>query len=191
MITDLRFALRMLLKFPGFSSIAILTLALGIGVNAATFSLVHALLFQAPAYTRPNQIVQVFSQNAKDPKVYRGFSYPTYRDIREQNTVFDELLAHNLAMIGIGEKADSRRAFADLVSANYFSVLGITPIAGRAFVPAEETPGSNTRVAIVSYSYWQKHGGSPGLLGSSIQINGRPYAIVGILPKGFTGTMHI
>ncbi len=191
MITDLRYALRMLLKSPGFSSIAILTLALGIGVNAAIFSLVHALLFQAPAYARPNQIVQVFSQNAKDPKLFRGFSYPTYRDIREQNTVFDDVLAHNLAMIGIGEKADSRRAFADLVSANYFSVLGVSPIVGRAFLPAEETPGSSAHVAIVSYSYWQKHGGDPGLLGSSVQINGRPYTIVGILPKGFTGTMHI
>jgi len=191
MISDLRYALRMLLKSPGFSSIAILTLALGIGVNAAIFSLVHALLFQVPAYARPKQIAQIFSQNAKDPKLFRGFSYPTYRDIREQNTVFADVLAHNLAMIGMGEKADSRRAFADLVSANYFSVLGVSPVAGRAFLPAEETPGSGKHVAIVSYSYWQKHGGDPGLLGSSIQINGRPYTIVGILPQGFTGTMHI
>src|SRR4029079_3040369 len=155
MISDLRYALRMLLKSPGFSSIAILTLALGIGVNAAIFSLVHALLFQVPAYARPKQIAQIFSQNAKDPKLFRGFSYPTYRDIREQNTVFADVLAHNLAMIGMGEKADSRRAFADLVSANYFSVLGASPVAGRAFLPAEETPGSGTHVAIVSYSYWQ------------------------------------
>ena len=116
MIQDLRFAFRLLLKSPGFSVIAILTLACGIGVNTAVFSLVHALLFQAPAYARPAQMVQLFSQNAKDPKVFRGFSYPTYRDISEQNTVFDGVLAHNLAMIGVGEKDGTRRAFADLYS---------------------------------------------------------------------------
>jgi len=189
MIQDLRFAFRLLLKSPGFSVIAILTLACGIGVNTAVFSLVHALLFQAPAYARPAQMVQLFSQNAKDPKVFRGFSYPTYRDIREQNTVFDGVLAHNLAMIGVGEKdGGSRRAFADLVSASYFSVMGVAPASGRAFLPEEETPGSSARVAIVSHSYWHKRGRDPGLLGSSIVINGRPFTIIGIMPEGFTGT---
>jgi predicted permease len=191
MLNDLRFAFRLLLKSPGFSIIAILTLAFGIGVNTAVFSLVHALLFQAPAYARPAQIVQLFSQDVKNPKTFRAFSYPTYRDIREQNTVFDGVLAHNLAMIGVGEKGDSRRAFANLVSANYFSVLGVAPASGRAFLPEEETPGSSARVAIVSYGYWQKHGRDPGLFGSSILINGRPFTIVGIMPKGFTGTTAI
>ena len=191
MINDLRYAFRLLLKSPGFSIIAVLTLAFGIGVNTAVFSLVHALLFQAPAYARPAQIVQLFSQNVKDPKVFRGFSYPTFRDIREQNTVFDGVLAHNLAMIGVGEKGDSRRAFADLVSANYFSVMGVAPATGRAFLPEEETPGSSARVAIVSHRYWQKRARDPGLLGSPILINGHPFTIIGIMPEGFTGTMHI
>src|SRR5712672_3058612 len=150
MLSDLRFALRLLFKSPGFSIIAILTLAFAIGVNTAVFSLVHALLFQAPAYPRPTQIVQLFSQDVKDPKTYRAFSYPTYRDICEQNTVFEGVLAHKLAMIGVGEKGDSRRAFADLVSANYFSVLGVAPRSGRSFLPEEETPGSSARVAIAS-----------------------------------------
>ncbi len=191
MLNDLRYAFRLLIKSPGFSIIAILTLAFGIGVNTAVFSLVHAMLFQTPAYAKPAQIVQVFSQNVKNPKIFRGFSYPTYRDIAEQNTVFDGVLAHNLAMIGIGEKGDSRRAFADLVSANYFSVMGVAPVSGRAFLPEEETPGSSARVAIVSHSYWQKRGLDPGLLGSPILVNGHPFTIVGIMPKGFTGTMHI
>ena len=155
MLTDFRFALRLLFKSPGFTAVAILTLALGIGVNTSIFSLVHAMLFAPPSYSGLNEIVQLFSQDSKNPKTFRGFSYPTYRDIREQNTVFSGLLAHNLAMVGLGEKGNTRRAFAESVSSNYFSVLGRAPAQGRAFSPEEETPGRNTPVAIVSHSYWK------------------------------------
>ncbi len=191
MLHDLRFALRLLLKSPGFSALAILTLALGIGVNTSVFSLIHTLLYDPPSYERPDEIVQLFSQDAKNPKSFRGFSYPTYRDIREQNTVFSGLFAHNLAMIGIGEKGNTRRAFADVVSSNYFSVLGRAPAQGRTFLPEEETPGRNAQVAIVSHSYWKKQGLKPDLLGSKMLIDGRPFTIVGILPEGFAGTMQI
>ncbi|MGH8095252.1 MAG: ABC transporter permease [Chthoniobacterales bacterium] len=191
MLTDLKFAFRMLLKSPGFSAIAIFTLALGIGVNTSVFSLVHTMLFKPPDYEQPAEIVQLFSQDSKNPKSFRGFSYPTYRDIREQNTVFSGLLAHNLAMIGIGEKGNTRRAFADVVSSNYFSVLGRAPALGRAFLPEEETPGRDTPVAIVSYSYWKKQGLNPAALGSKILINGRTFTIVGIMPEGFGGTMQV
>lgn len=191
MLHDIRFALRLLLKSPGFSAIAILTLALGIGMNTSVFSLVHALLYAPPSYERPDEIVQLFSQDSKDPKSFRGFSYPTYRDIREQNTVFSGLLAHNLAMIGIGEKGNTRRAFADVVSSNYFSILGRAPAQGRAFLPEEETPGRNAQVAIVSHSYGEKQGLKPGVLGTKILIDGRPFMIVGIMPQDFSGTMQI
>lgn len=191
MLADFRFALRLLLKSPGFSAIAILTLALGIGVNTSVFSLVHALLYAPPSYERPHEVVQVFSQDSKNPKTFRGFSYPTYRDIREQNTVFSDVLAHNLAMVGIGEKGNTRRAFADVVSANFFSVLGRAPAQGRAFTPEEETPGRNAAVTIVSHSYWEKQGERADLLGSQMLIDGHPFTIVGIMPKGFAGTMQI
>ncbi|HEY2801773.1 MAG TPA: ADOP family duplicated permease, partial [Chthoniobacterales bacterium] len=191
MISDIRYAFRLLIKSPGFSAIAILTLALGIGVNTSVFSLIHALLYAPPSYERPHEVVQLFSQDSKNPKSFRGFSYPTYRDIREQNTVFSGLLAHNLAMIGIGEKGNTRRAFADVVSSNYFSVLGRMPAQGRAFVPEEETPGRNAQVAVVSHSYWEKQGRKPGVLGSKILIDGRPFTIVGIMPEGYSGTMQI
>jgi predicted permease len=100
-------------------------------------------------------------------------------------------MAHNLAMVGVGEKTSTRRVFADLVTSNYFSVMGVPPVQGRAFLPEEETPGRNAAVAIVSHSYWEKQGRNPALLGSSVMINSRPFTIVGILPKGFTGTMQI
>src|SRR5665213_1260041 len=138
MLDDLRFAFRQLLKSPGFSAIAILTLGLAIGVNTSVFSLIDTIFFQPPSYHQPNEIVQLFSQDVKNPKTFRGFSYPTYRDIREQNTVFSGILAHNLAMIGLGEKGNTRRVFTDLVSSNYFSVLGTAPAQGRAFLPEEE-----------------------------------------------------
>jgi predicted permease len=191
MIQDLKFAARQLFKAPGFTIAAVIVLALGIGANTAVFSLVHTLFFAPPAYARPNELVQVFSQDKKNPKSYRGFSYPTYRDIREQNSVFTDAMAYNLALIGIGQKGETRRTFAAMVSSNYFSVLGVSLARGRAFLPEEETPGRATPVVIVSYSYWQKRNADPALIGSQLLINGRPYTIVGITPRGFTGTMQI
>src|SRR5438270_269618 len=96
-----------------------------------------------------------------------------------------------IALIGLGQKGDTRRAFSAIVTSNYFSVLGVPLARGRAFLPEEETLGDNAPVAIVSYSYWQKHDLDPGLLGSQVIINGRPFTIVGIAPKGFVGTMQI
>jgi len=94
-------------------------------------------------------------------------------------------------MVGVGEKESTRRAFTDVVSANYFSVLGVMPIQGRTFRPEEETPGRGAAVAIVSYNYWKKQGLSPATLGSTITIDSRPFTVVGILPQGFTGTTQI
>jgi predicted permease len=191
MIRDFKFAFRQLLKAPAFTISAATVLALGIGVNTAVFSLVNTLFFAPPAYAKPHEMVQLFSQDKKDPKKFRGFSYPTYLDIRKQNTVFSDVMGFNLALIGLGQKGETRRAFSAIVTSNYFSVLGIPLARGRAFLPEEETPGRNAPAAIVSYSYWQKHDLDPGLLGSQLLINGRSFTIVGITPKGFVGTMQI
>src|SRR5437764_1314722 len=191
MIRDLKFAFRQLFKAPAFMISAVTVLALGIGVNTAVFTLVNRLFFAPPAYSKPHEMVQLFSQDKKDPKKFRGFSYPTYRDIREQNTVFSDAMGFNLALIGLGQKGDTRRAFAAIVSSNYFSLLGVPLVRGRTFLPEEETPGRNAPVAIVSYSYWQKHDFDPSVVGSQLLVNGRPFTIVGITPKGFIGTLQI
>ena len=191
MVRDLRFAVRQLSKSPGFTIAAVTVLALGIGVNTAVFSLVNTLFFAPPAYAKPHEMVQLFSQDKKDPKKFRGFSYPTYLDIREQNTVFSDAMSFNLALIGLGQKGDTRRAFGAIVSSNYFSVLGVPLARGRAFLPEEETPGRNAPVAIVSYRYWLKQDLDPRVLGSQVLINGRSFTIVGITPKGFAGTLQI
>src|SRR3954452_10887462 len=185
MLHDFRFALRQLVKAKGFTIAAVLVLALGIGANTAIFSLLDTMLYQAPAYFQPHEIVQVFSKDKKNPKNFRGFSYPTYVDIREQNTVFSGVMAHNLAMVGVGEKGSTRRAFTDVVSSNYFSVMGVMPTQGRVFTAEEETPERNAAVAILSYNYWKKEGLNPAMLGSTITIDSRPFTVIGILPQGF------
>src|SRR5438874_791617 len=189
MTQDFKFAMRQLLKAPGFTIAAVIVLALGIGSNTAVFSLVHTLFFSPPAYTRPSELVQVFSQDKKSPKTYRGFSYPTYQYIRAQNSVFTDMMAYNLALVGIGQKGDTRRAFGAIVSSNYFSVLGVPLAQGRTFLPDEETPGRGAAVAIVSYAYWQKH--NQPALGSPLLINGRAFNIIGVAPRAFTGTLQI
>jgi predicted permease len=191
MIHDLRFALRQLIKAPGFTIAAVLVLGLGIGANTAVFSMVYTMLFAPPGYAKPNELVQIFSQDTKNPKNFRAFSYATLNDIREQNSVFSGVAAHNVALVGVGEKNNTRRTFADVVSANYFDVLGVAPIMGRAFTAEEEQPGHAASVALVSYGYWVRHNRDASVLGSQIQINSRSYTIIGILPRTFTGTLAL
>ena len=191
MIQDLKFAFRQLWKSPGFTLAAVVVLALGIGVNTAIFSFVQTMLFDPPAYPRPKQVVQIFSQDKKNPATFRAFSYPTYVDIRDQNTVFQGVLAHVPALVGLGENGNTRRTLADVVSANYFSVLGVAPRQGRMFLPEEEKPGNASLVAIVSYNYWKKQGFSSTLVGEKLLINSRPFTIIGIMPEGFTGLMPV
>ena len=189
MVQDLRFAIRQLFKAPGFTFAAAIVLALGIGANTAVFSLVYTLFFAQASYARPHELVQLFSQDKTSPKTYRAFSYPTYRDIREQNSVFTDAMAYNLALVGIGDRGDTRRSFAAIVSSNYFSVLGVPLSIGRTFLTEEEEPGRNASVCIISYGYWQKHNQVP--LGSQVLINGHQFTIVGVAAKNFTGTMQI
>ncbi len=192
MLQDFRFAFRQLRKSPGFTAAAVTVLALGIGANSAVFSLVNTMLFQPKPFTEPEQVVQLYSQDKKNPKSFRSFSYPMFQDIRRQNTVFTDVMAHKVAIVGVGEKGgDTRRTIASIVSSNYFSVLGVAPVQGRAFLPEEETLGKPAHVAIVSDGYWKKQRRNAAVLGSEILINGRPFTIVGITPEGFVGTSHL
>jgi predicted permease len=136
-------------------------------------------------------LVQIFSQDTKNPKSFRAFSYPTLTDIREQNSVFSGVAGYNVGMAGVGEKNNTRRTFVSVVSANYFDVLGVAPVIGRPFTLEEERPGQAASVALVSYGYWTRHDRSSTILGSQILINGRSYTIVGVLPKTFTGTLAV
>jgi predicted permease len=178
----------MILKQPAFSLAALLALALGIGGSSAMFTVLNTLLLKPLLIAQPDQLVGVYSRNALKPGEYRAFSYPEFSALRAQNSVFTSLTANNLALVGVTEGDATRRTFADLVSANYFDTFGVPLLRGRPFSAAEEQPGSQIPVVIVSYSYWKKRGSAPDLLGQRLQINGRVYSIVGIAAKGFTGT---
>jgi putative ABC transport system permease protein len=164
-------------------------LALGIGANSAVFTLVNALFLRPlPGSERPGQIVGIYSQDHTRPDVYRAFSYPGYVDIRDHSRGFSNVMGFTVSFVGIGEADATRRTFGSAVTRNYFATLGVDLLAGRTFTEEEERPGSQAAVAIVSYPYWKSHGGDFGLLGKTVRVNGRPFTIVGIAPRGFTGT---
>jgi len=185
---DLRHGVRMLLAKPGFSTTAVIVLALGIGANTAVFSLINAFLLKPLAIRDAKQLVGLYSRDTTKPDDYRAFSYPNYADLRDRNGVFEDLAAHDLAMAGISEGDSTRRVFVDIVSSNFFKTLGASLFRGRNFSTDEERPGGGTPVAIVSYPFWKKHGADPEMLGKSVRINGRLVTVVGIAAEGFTGT---
>ena len=187
LLREVRFGARMLRKNPGFACAAVAVLALGIGANTAIFSLVNAFLLKPLLIHNPAELVGCFSRDIHKP-AYRAFSYPDYIELRQNGTVFSSLLAHDMAMVGLSEGEQTRRVFADIVSANYFSTFGVPLFQGRSFTQDEEKPASAVPVVIVSYAYWKKTGADPQELGKTLRINGRTYTIVGIAAEGFTGT---
>ena len=191
LIQDFRYAVRMLAKKPGFAAVCVLVLMLGIGANTAVFSLVNTLLFKPLLAERPQELVRLYSKDRKPQGGFRSFSYPNYADIRDQNTPFASLAGFNLAMIGVKEGDLTRRVFAAITTANYFSTFGVRPALGRDFLPEEERPGSQMAVAIVSHRYWQRQGAKPGILGQPLTLNGRSFTVVGVAPEGFSGTSAV
>jgi predicted permease len=190
MLRDLRHAVRVLRRTPGFTSVAILVLALGIGANTAVFSIVNALVLQ-PRQGRIDQVVGVFSRDRAKPDHYRDFSYPAYVDMRERGDIFDSLMAHTFSTVGITRGDVTKQTFASIVSANYFSTLGVRMAAGRAFTGEEERPGSGSRVAVASYAAWRRAGLDPAFVGSTVRASGTDYTVVGVAPRGFAGTMTL
>jgi predicted permease len=190
MVRDLRHSLRLLRRTPGFTAVAILVLALGIGVNTAVFSLVNTLLLQ-PRPGRIDQLVAVFNKDRTKPAGYRDFSYPAYVDLRDRGGVFESLMAHTFSTVGITDGDVTRQTFAAIVSANYFSTLGVRPVVGRTFTSEEERPGAGARVAIASYAVWRRAQFDPAFVGRTIRANGADYMVVGVAPRGFAGTMTL
>lgn len=189
-LRDLRHSVRLLRRTPGFTAAALLVLALGIGANTAVFSLVNALVLQKRA-GRIDSLVAVFTHERAKPDHYRDFSYPAYVEMRERGDIFDSLMAHTFSTVGITEGDATKQVFASIVSANYFSTLGVQLVAGRAFTAEEERPGSQSRVAIASYAVWRRTGFDPSFVGRTIRASGADYTVVGVAPRGFAGTMTL
>lgn len=187
-VQDARVALRTLRRSPGFALTAIVTLALGIGVNAGMFSLVNGLLLR-PLYERPDEVVSVYGRSTAPDGGYRGVSFANYTEIRAATTnMFAGMAAFSTVFVALDTGEGPRRTLASGVTANYFDIFGSTPLAlGRPFTAEEARPGSDVRVAIISYALWEQQGGDANMLGRTIRVNGEPFTVVGVAPKGFTG----
>lgn len=187
-VQDTRFALRTLRHSPGFALTAVVTLALGIGVNIGMFSLVNGLLLR-PLYERPDEVVAVYNHSTAPTGGYRGFSYPNYLDLLEGTAdVFANLAASSTVFAGLDVGEGPRRTLASAVTANYFQIFGLPLALGRPFTAEEERLGADIRVAIISYPVWERRGADPNVLGRPVWVNGAQFTVVGVAPKGFTGT---
>jgi predicted permease len=187
MIQDFRFAFRQLIKAPGFTAIAVLTLALALGVNSAMFSIVNGLILRPVVPLRPAEVVNVFTARKGASKDYRQFSYNELRALRENTDVFADVAGLQFALVGIGRDGAMRRSFGFLVSDNFFSLVGVQPAQGRFFSAAEGKPNANIAVVVATYSYWKKMGGRADFVGSTLVVNGQPATVIGITPEGFSG----
>src|SRR6266404_6944928 len=188
LIRDIRYGFRNFLKRPGFTAIAVVTLALGIGANTAIFSLVNTVLLRPLPVPHPEQLIEVYGtlHNGAD---YTIQSYLNYTDYRDRNDVFSGLIAYRFAPMSISHDGRNERVWGYLVSGNYFEVLGVQPFLGRYFASEEDkTPGSHP-VAIISYGCWQKRFASDrGIVGQALTLNGHVFTVIGVAPKGFSGT---
>jgi putative ABC transport system permease protein len=188
MIQDFKFALRQLLKAPGFTAVAVLTLALAIGVNSAIFALINSVVLHPMVPVRPQEVVNVFNCRQNANHDYRQFSYNEFRELRENGgDLLVDLAALEFAVAGIGRDHEMRRSFAFLTSENYFSLMGVQPFRGRFYNAEECKPNANIAVVVASYGFWKRQGGRNDFVGSTLQINGQPYTVIGISPEGFSG----
>lgn len=196
LIQDLRYALRQLRKSPGFSITVIVTLALGIGANAAVFTLFDQVLLRMLPVQKPQELVRFewkgafngsmssFGGDSKDHQNY--FSYPMYKDLRDQNQVFSGILATDKAQVGISWHNQSESNDAEVISGNYFQLLGLNPALGRLFTPQDDTAKDSNPVTVLSYNYWRTHlGAARDVVGQTILINGHSFTIVGVAPPNF------
>lgn len=194
LVQDLRHGMRFLWKSPGFTAIAIVTLALGIGANTAIFSLLDQVLLRQLPVPHPEELVVL---RLTGPSVGRMWSdgdpadsipYPIYAAMRDHNSVFSGLLARFAVNLSVAFRGSTERAQGELVSGNYFQVLGVHPALGRVFSPEDDRiPGAHP-VAVLSYGYWKSRlGGDPAVLNQSIQVNDIPLTIVGVAQPGFAG----
>lgn len=184
LVQDLRYGTRTLLKRPGFTAVAIATLALGIGASTVIFTVVDAALLRGLPYKQPDRLYHLWERTSKQDFSKREMSYPDYQDY-QQNNVFEGIAAYTgggAILSGLGEP---ERIGAPRVSANFFSVLGVDPFMGRTFLPGEDVPNT-PKVAVLTYGFWQrKFGGDQGVVGRAITLNGESYTVVGVLPASF------
>jgi putative ABC transport system permease protein len=185
LIQDLRYGLRMLRKNPGFTTVAVLTLALGIGANTAIFSVVNTVLLRPLPYKDPGRLMLVLTGNFSKGFSAYGTSPPDFRTLRERNSSFETLSAFYGGAFNLTGKQEAERLQGEIVSYEFFSTLGVKPIVGRTFVASEEQWGLH-HVVVVSEPFWRSHlGPNPNLAADTLRLNGEQYTVVGVMPASF------
>jgi len=186
LLQDLRYGARMLMKNPGFTLIAVVTLALGIGANTAIFSLVNVVFLRQLPVTEPRQLIFGFSGTRNSP--WQAISYPNYLEYRDHNRVFTGLAAYGEINVSLSsdERPDLVRGV--IVTGNYFDVLGVRAVLGRTISPAEDRTPNAHPVAVISHRLWQRRfGGTAGVIGQQLLVNGHSFTVIGVAPAGFEG----
>jgi len=184
MLADLRYAIRQLIKSPGFAAIAILTLALGIGACTAIFSVVNGVLLHSLDYPQPDRIVVVRETNLPQFPEF-SVSPPNYLDWEKQTKSYSYLAAYSGMQVNLTGEGEPQRLVGVRATAHYFDVYGVHPMVGRGFLAEEDAAGKN-HVVVLSHPFWQRvFGGDPKVIGRSLQLNGEPYTVIGIAPPDF------
>jgi putative ABC transport system permease protein len=186
---DLRYAARLLVKSPAFTVVAVATLSLGIGANTAIFSVVSATLINPLPYPDSDRLVVVSTMVQRETLERRAFSLPDYRDLRDRSQSFDGIAAYSADTLTLSAPdAPARPIQAEIASAVYFDLLGVTPVTGRVFTKTEDEERDAHAVAVVSHAFWQRElGGRSSALGATMTLNDRPFTIIGVLRPGFKG----
>jgi predicted permease len=195
MLNDCRVAIRTLLRSPGFTIVALLSLALGIGANTAIFSLLDQALLRSLPVSDPNRLV-VFDAPGPDPGWTSSdnnqtvFSVPMYQDLRDRSTVFAGIIARSGAAVSVMNGGETDIASAEIVSGNFFDVLGVRPFLGRFFTPAEDKAPGAAPVVVLAHAYWvRRFGGDRSIVGKTIRVNNHPMTVIGVSAAGFRGVM--
>ncbi len=192
---DIRYGLRMLGKNPGFTAVAVLTLALGIGANTGIFSVLRQVLLQRLPVPHPEELVLLYAPGVRSGHIEsdevdgsESLSYPMYVDLRDQNRVFAGVAAKADFPVSVALRGQTERANAELVSGNYFDTLGVHASIGRLLSPSDTVAAGGNPVVVLGNGYWQKHfGGDPGVLNQSVMVNNRLMTVVGVVQPGFDG----
>jgi putative ABC transport system permease protein len=179
---DLRHAARNLLRSPGFTIVAILTIAIGIGANTAIFSVVNSVLLKPLSMPEPDRLVRVYEGR---PDIQGTASPPNFVDWRRDNTVFEDMAAYVNTAVALTGVGDAKRIFGTVVTEGFFPVLGTTPMLGRPIAPADTISGQD-RVVVLSHGLWQREfGADPGISGRTVQLDGRTFTVIGVMPQDF------
>lgn len=187
LLQDLPYASRMLRKNPGFTIVAVLSLALGIGANTAIFSMINTVLLRPLPVAKPEQLVAL--NNTADNRTFPSFSYPNYKDLRDRNDAFSDLIAYRFTPLSLSHDGINERLWGFEVSGNYFEALGVNAALGRVIsLDDDRAPGASP-FTVVSYKCWQQRfGGDPAIIGRDVIVNGRSFTIIGVAARGFNGT---